>query len=58
MTRISKQAKKRGINPKKTKPPIFLKTGPKKEASGYKKQINCLNTNNIFIPKIKGIKNV
>lgn len=58
MTRISKQNKKRNLNPKKRKPPIFLKTGPQKEPFPYKNHTNCINANNIFIPKIKGIKNV
>ena len=57
MTRISKQNQRRNQNPKKRKPRLFNKTGPKKDnlQKGYKEHVNALNENsmNIFIAKIK-----
>lgn len=57
MTRISKQAEKRNQNPKKRRPNLTSKTGPKKDnlAKGYKEHANALgeSSNCVFIPKIK-----
>lgn len=51
MTRISKQNRKRNVSPRKIKPPIFKKTGPKPQ--GYKLLINAVKNTEVFIPKIK-----
>jgi hypothetical protein len=55
MTRIGKQQERRMKNPKKRKPAIFNKTGPKKDSlkSGYKEHENAIKDQYAFIPKIK-----
>ncbi len=55
MTRMGKQEERRNMNPKKRKPCIFKKTGPKKDAlnKGYKVHENALSSQNIFIAKVK-----
>lgn len=54
MTRTSKKAERRAISPKKIKPNLSKKTGPKKDTlkDGYKKRINALESTNVFIGKI------
>ena len=54
MTRIGKQEQRRNMCPKKRKPLLSQKTGPKEE-KGFKKHDNALNDDslNAFIPKIK-----
>jgi hypothetical protein len=55
MTRMSKQAKKRAVSPRKHKKPS-IKTGPKKDhlPFGYRIHANALEGNQaIFIAKIK-----
>lgn len=55
MTRISKQAKRRSICPKKRQFCFDSKTGPKKDnlPSGFKEKSNATTIKNIFIPKVK-----
>jgi hypothetical protein len=57
MTRMSKQGERRNMNPKKRKPKLTKKTGPKKDnlVSGYKEHVNAINDDakSVFIPKIK-----
>lgn len=56
MTRISKQASKRMVSPRRPKLP-GPKTGPKKDklAKGFKEHTNVSAAKNVFIPKIKSI---
>ena len=56
MTRLSKQAERRAVSPRKHKRPS-VKTGPLKDKlpKGYKEQFNALDkkvVENKFIPKI------
>jgi len=55
MTRISKQAERRAICPKKRRPSFAKKTGPKKDnfVKGYKEHENVAQNQNVFIPKVK-----
>ncbi len=55
MTRISKQAKRRSICPRKLKVSFNKKTGPKKDnlQCGYKQHENAINSTTAFIPKVK-----
>ena len=57
MTRMGKQEQRRNMNPKKRRPYLSDKTGPKKDKleKGYKEHINALNNNSIneYISKIK-----
>lgn len=60
MVRISKQAKRRLVSPKRTKAPS-AKSGPKQDAlaQGYKFHENGVGqelSGLLFIPKIKSVK--
>lgn len=57
MTRISKQAEKRSISPRRTRKPS-KKTGPLQDKipGGYKPHLNAVEGNiaaQVFIPKIR-----
>lgn len=58
MTRMSKQGKRRNQCPKKRKPPLSVKTGPKKDALelGFKEHYNAVTDEqnlSAFIGRIK-----
>lgn len=56
MTRMSKQSERRSQNPKKRRPNLSKKSGPKKDnlVKGYKEHVNALDASSkCFIPKIK-----
>jgi len=55
MTRIGKQEERRHQNRKKRKPPIYTKSGPKKDnlEKGFKEHPNALTNEYAFIAKIK-----
>lgn len=57
MTRMGKQEQRRNMTPKKRRPNLSKKTGPKQDKleNGYKENINALNDNSNFgfIAKIK-----
>ena len=59
MTRMSKQGKRRHLNPKKRKHLLVKKTGAKKDnlPKGFKEHANAIETKGTltFIPKIKSI---
>lgn len=60
MVRISKQAKRRQVSPKRTKAPSS-KTGPKQDAlpKGFKFHENGVGeglNEKLYIPKIKSVK--
>ena len=56
MTRTSKQAERRNRCPKKRRPNLSKKTGPKKQET--KIHENAINGDYAFIGKVKGKKDV
>ena len=55
MTRVGKKEERKNISPRKRRPNMAKKTGPKKDnlENGYKVHNNALNEDIAFIPKIK-----
>lgn len=53
MTRMSKQGERRNKCPKKTKPNLSKKTGPKKSSHAFKEHVNGIDSSSAFIPKMR-----
>ena len=58
MTRVGKKEQRKNRSFRKRKPPVFKKTGPKKENNPYKEHVNAITNEYAFIGKIKEKKNV
>ena len=53
MTRVGKKAQRKNQSPRKRRPHLFEKTGPKKEKVPFKRHTNTLKSDSAFIPNIK-----